>query len=390
MAQAGQVTHLPSVLRLGPADAPIRLPRWPAAVEEAAIETAESVPDHELFAFWMGATVLGCLDRTGLEWLAQTLRIPVKRRTSADRIRTWVVEHWPRETVQDALVELAARSNAGVPRGLWPALTRAATPSQAARLVHRSVIQTGVVDARGLTQLLVAMRLRGGVLADAYSLVCKDPRAKAALASAYEVFSGGERDLRSALAGLHLLHDGRWAAAVEGSAEVLLPEARHALAEEEAVRQKWQERAARLESELAALQGEMADMVALYENLLARAALAAPSETAATAGGEREAPVARPLAGRHLVIAGDPSHRLGYVALGRSLGASEVEFLDATQSNVRYVAERLQAADLAVVVTAFTTHKLTTTLDALGLPLLRVPQAGLRSMREALLRAAAE
>lgn len=317
----GASVHLPTTVRVGLVSPPIHLPRWPADVEAAARDTAETVPDHEVFAFWMGCTVVAALDHRGLERLAQSVRVPVKRRKSTDRSRTWVVEHWPRLAVQNLLPDLAARSDSRLPKGFWTRLGRTESASAAARLVHRELVRPGIGDGLAFLQPIVAMRLARGHLAGAYDLLMKDSRVRRATGTTHDGFIARRPDLKAIVAGLHFLHDRKFANAVGGSAEAILPQTRHELAEDRAAGRQLRVHVAVLEAELASLKAEMADMVALYEDLLAPALLPVVPSAGAVRG---------PLAGRRVVIAGDPPHREGYVALCRSLGASEAEFLDGT------------------------------------------------------------
>ncbi|CAB1129570.1 protein of unknown function [Candidatus Hydrogenisulfobacillus filiaventi] len=97
-----------------------------------------------------------------------------------------------------------------------------------------------------------------------------------------------------------------------------------------------------------------------------------------TASRQDEAPL--PLLGRRVLVIGDPSHRLGYEAILRAMGAETVRQLDGVTGS------RVPNGqwDLVVEVTAWAKHRMDEQLAGIHAPVVWVPTAGLAAFRSAL------
>ncbi len=199
----------------------------------------------------------------------------------------------------------------------------------------------------------------------------------------------GVTELKATIAAIHLAADERRTQALAAAPEVVLPIVQHQLSETEAEIRALEERVRRLEGERDRLQralddarSQVVEVTGFYEALLRH------REARDRGGDEMETP--RPLDGLHVVIAGDPGHASGYRALATALGAERVEAFDAIDDPAVQVSQRLVAADLPVLVTAYASHSLQRRVEGFVARdrLVLVDRAGLAAVREALLAAA--
>lgn len=368
------------------------LPDWTPDVAATARDSAASISDEETAAFYLSMQFLFVWPVDLLKDLYERIGVPPRRRVSPDRARAWVALHWGRPSLRHTLLFFGAGVFAHLPPSIVTAAWDLAEPRDIARAVTAAVrdYSEAPEDQALYYQWLALHHEPPQTLRDAAAILRRNPSIDRALQSSLDAIEGsiGLTPLKATIAAIHLTADDLRTKAIADAPEVRLPVVEHQLAEsqaevrvlEEQTRHLTAERD-RLARELEQALGQVLDITAFYEGLLRssqrRDGIETPEEPA-------------PLAGLHVVVAGDPGHASGYRALAAALGANPVEAFDAIDDPAVQVAQRLIAADLPVLVTAYASHKLQKRVEAF-IPrerLVMVDRAGLGAVRDALLAAA--
>lgn len=135
-----------------------------------------------------------------------------------------------------------------------------------------------------------------------------------------------------------------------------------------------------VEQLLAERDEQVGRMIVAYEERLAASRQPGAAEPASLA----------PLAGRRVLVVGDPNRAAGYRAEAQTLGAVEVDFVDGMAGVGDRLASAVQAADVVVLNVAWMKHRVAATVRAnehKGLTVAHMRQSGLRAFREAVVAA---
>lgn len=371
----------------------IALPDWPADVAEVALSRAADVSDLEALAFRTVVDALAGASRNWLDEIGASVAMPPKRR-SPDRARAWLVMHWHRPQVRRSLLLFVAHHALDAAAVDAVRLAGVADEAREVATIATRFLRLGAGDARSAMLVYLILRMsRRACERDGAEIFARDPKVRKALdeALAARRADGSLAQDKAVIAALEAVAETRSEAAVRLVPEVRIPLLEHELAEASARIRLLEEALAASEERGRAAQAALGDAVALYEGILsgravADAAVAADGVAADSRSGAEAPPVRLPLAGRRVAIAGDPGHAAGYRALAIALGADAAECLDAMTERPTRVAERLAAADVPVLVTAYAKHAVQRAIeDRLAREaLVLVPTASLRSMREAL------
>ncbi len=383
----------------------VYLPRWSPDIVEDAAPRAEDVEEIEVLAFQMAVEVLANMGAADLAELIEIFHIPPKRQTP-DRIRTWMVTHWPRPQVHQVLVAMAAERLSRVPYPFWSDVGGIRRAEAVSGLAHR-LLRMAVGEPH-YPRLAVALELSmryhpSPTVREAAELFVRDPKVEQSRQRLVTEMGPHFSALRRVVAALHLLMDERRGAAADAMPERLLPamqrelqltraqaenQAHELKATREDLERVYREALATIESlqrDLKAAEELIEETVAAYELVIATAALPVPEPDGGDAA-QSAPPRSAPLQGLSVGVAGDPSHAMGYRAIALALGAESFTFLDAMSDHPLRIAEMMASVDVPVIVTAWAKHRTQRAVEAI-VPrerIVLVHRAGMSAMRQAL------